>query len=218
MPLFRWLPFLKVALGRTAGIIQHWCRGKSGKRPESGLTPLLLPAGPQARRFPVWMSVLIRKMEAHWVLLLPTPQAAVRNRGGGRARVLRPVTWGGAHGGCCHGSPQSTVPRGGSASTLTEPPRPASSSRGCAQDPPCSFLPVAASVCRIRLEGTSLAEIHPQKPLPVQVLVRGELLAFRIHDVCPHHAQHTLLGHAGKNGDSRGGHVWAFCAAPCPQF
>lgn len=84
--------------------------------------------------------------------------------------------------------------------------------------PPCSFLPVAASVCRIRLEGTSLAEIHPQKPLPVQVLVRGELLAFRIHDVCPHHAQHTLLGHAGKNGDSRGGHVWAFCAAPCPQF
>lgn len=91
-------------------------------------------------------------------------------------------------------------------------------SHRCAQDPSLLFSAVAASVCRIRLESTSLAEIHPQKPLPVQVLVRGELLAFRIHDVCPHHAQHTLLGHAGKNGDSRGGHVWAFCAAPCPKF
>lgn len=73
VPLVRWLPFLEVALGRTAGTIQCWCRGKARKRPESGLTPLLLPAGPQARHFPVWTSVLIRKMEAHQVLLLPTP-------------------------------------------------------------------------------------------------------------------------------------------------
>lgn len=84
---------------------------------------------------------------------------------------------------------------------LAEQVRTASLSRRT-QDPSFLFSTVAASVCRIRLESTSLAEIHPQKPLPVQVLVRGELLAFRIHDVCPHHAQHTLLGHAGKDGDT----------------
>ena len=115
-------------------------------------------------------------------------------------------------------SPWSTVPLGGCVSVLSKRAEVYPTPMGVLRTPPCSFFAVAASVCRIRLESTSLAEIHPQKPLPVQVLVRGELLAFRIHDVCPHHAQHTLLGHAGKNGDSRGGHVWAFCTAPCPKF
>lgn len=55
-----------------------------------------------------------------------------------------------------------------------------------------------ASVRGVRAQGPSTAEVHPKEPIPVQVLVCGELHGVWVHHVRAHHAEHTLPGCAGK--------------------
>lgn len=57
---------------------------------------------------------------------------------------------------------------------------------------------VPAPVCAVRPEGPPAEVLYPQEPVPVSGVVCRHLVLLRVSDVCPHHAQHHLPGHAGK--------------------
>lgn len=61
----------------------------------------------------------------------------------------------------------------------------------------CTPCVRTAPVCGVCAQGPSAEEVHPQEPVPVQVLVRGQLHRLRVHHVRAHHAQHAVSGRAG---------------------
>lgn len=60
------------------------------------------------------------------------------------------------------------------------------------------FLVPTASVCAVCTQSSTSEMLHSEEPLPVQVLVFGDLVLLWVHHVLPHHVKHIMSGDTGK--------------------